>query len=50
MKLHKGSRTFEITLLLETALGLDFAEYLDGALELAGESQAVHAKGGELRD
>ena len=31
----------------ETAFGLDLTEHVDGTLELAGESLAVHAEGGE---
>ncbi len=37
----------EVTLLLVAAFGLDFAELLQGLLELAGEAMGVQAEGGE---
>ena len=47
MEFEKGSGTLEVALLLETALGLDFAELVERLLELAGEPLAVHAESGE---
>ena len=47
MEFQKGSGTPEVALLLETALGLDFAELVECLSELAGESLGVHAESGE---
>jgi hypothetical protein len=47
MEFQKGSGLLELALLLDTALGLDFAELVECLSELAGESLGVHAKSGE---
>jgi len=47
MEFQKGSGTLEGALVLETALGLDFAELVERLSELAGEPLRVHAEGGE---
>jgi hypothetical protein len=40
----------ELAALQAAALFLDFAELIEGFLELAGEARAVQAERGELRD
>src|SRR6202022_3490761 len=47
MQFQQGGGALEVALLLVTALGLDFAELVQGFLELAGEALAVQAEGGE---
>ena len=47
MEFEKGGGTLEVALLLKAALGLDFAELVEGFLELAGEALRVQAEGGE---
>jgi hypothetical protein len=47
MEFEEGSGTLELALLLETALGLDFAELVECLSELAGESLGVHAESGK---
>jgi hypothetical protein len=47
MEFQKGSGALEVALLLEMALGLDFAELVECLSELAGEPLRVHAEGGE---
>ena len=47
MEFQEGCGLLELALLLVAALGLDLAELLQGFLELAGESLAVQAEGGE---
>ncbi|MGP0071766.1 MAG: hypothetical protein ACLPWF_07520 [Bryobacteraceae bacterium] len=44
---QEGGGTFELALLLATALVLDFAEHVQGFLKLAGEPLGVDAEGGE---
>jgi hypothetical protein len=48
MEFEEGCGALEGALMLEAALGLDFAEGVEGALELAGEALAVDAERGEL--
>jgi len=47
MEFQEGSGTLEVSLLLETALGLDVAELVECLSELAGESLGVHAESRE---
>jgi hypothetical protein len=47
MEFQEGCGAFEVALLLVATLGLDFAELVQGFLELAGESLIVEAEGGE---
>ena len=47
VQFEEGGGALEVALLLEAALGLNFAELVEGFLELAGESLGVHAEGGE---
>ena len=47
MEFQEGGGLLEVALLLVAALGLDFAELVQGFLELAGESLAVQTEGGE---
>jgi hypothetical protein len=47
MEFEEGGGTLEGAL---GALGLDFAECVEGALELAGEPLVVKAEGVQLRD
>jgi hypothetical protein len=47
MEFQEGRGLLEVALLLVAALGLDFAELIQGFLELAGEPLAVHTEGGE---
>jgi hypothetical protein len=52
MEFQEACGVFEVALLRFAALGLDFAELVDGLLELAGESRVVQAEGGKpgIRD
>jgi hypothetical protein len=50
MEFEEGGSVFEVAALALGALGLDFAELVQGFLELAGESLAVQAEGGQHRD
>ncbi len=47
MEFQEGGGAFEVALLFVAALGLDFAELVDGLLELAGEPLVVHAESGD---
>jgi len=47
MEFQEGGGTLELALVLEAALGLDFAERVEGLLELAGEAVALDAEAGE---
>jgi len=47
MEFQEGRGAFEVALLLAAALGLDFADVVQGFLELAGESLVVQTEGGE---
>jgi hypothetical protein len=47
MEFHEGRGVLEVALLLAAALSLDFAELVQGFLELAGEPLGVQAEGGE---
>ena len=47
MELQEGGGTLEGALLLEAALGLDFAELVECLLELTGEALRMHAERGE---
>jgi hypothetical protein len=50
MEFEKGRSLLEVTLSLVAALGLDFAELVQGLLELAGEAMGVQAESGQQRD
>ena len=50
MEFKESRGLLEVTLLLVAALGLDFAELVQGFLELAGEAMGVDAEGGQQRD
>ncbi len=50
MEFEKGRSLLEVTLLLVAALGLDFAELVQGLLKLAGEAMGVQAESGQQRD
>jgi hypothetical protein len=50
MEFEEGRGTLKGALLLAEALGLDFAEFVQGFLELAGEPLGVHSESGQLRD
>jgi hypothetical protein len=47
MELEKSRGLLEVTLLLVAALGLDFAELVQGVLELAREAMGVQSESGE---
>ena len=47
VEFEEGGGVFELALLLAAALGLDFAELVQGFLELAGEPRVVQAESGE---
>ena len=46
MQFEDGGRVFQIACLGLMADGLDFAELIEGLVELAGEPMAVHAEVG----
>jgi hypothetical protein len=50
MELEKSRGLLEVTLLLVAALGLDFAELVQGVLELAREAMGVQSESGQQRD
>jgi hypothetical protein len=50
MEFKQGRGTLEGALLIVAALGLDFAELVDGLLELTGEPLVVQPEGSQLRD
>ena len=47
VEFEESGGVFQLAALAFCAVGLDFAELLQGFLELAGEPLAVHAEGGE---
>src|SRR5258708_4424830 len=47
MEFEEGGGVFEVSALALGAVGLNFAELVQGPLELAGESLDVKAEGGE---
>jgi hypothetical protein len=47
MEFQEGRGALEVALLLAAAIGLYFAELVQGFLELAREPMAVQAEGGE---
>ena len=47
VEFEEGGGVFQLAALAFSAVGLDFAEHVQGFLKLAGEPLAVDAEGGE---